>query len=171
MVIGPQWPGWICSGDEMNFLWGTNWIPIYDIVERSHYSPCGGGLECLQRNSAIRKRQQKGNPVPGGITGPPYSWGYKYGNLALRVEEVSDETVIYGCEFYGTSNQEWLLWQGPEAIVQVNYRPILSSKRALQNNKPTTVWGKFQGERKIDRWSQMGVWYQDRLADWLSVAN
>jgi hypothetical protein len=37
------------------------------------------------------------NPVPGG---------YKYGNLALQVGGVSDETVKYGREFCGTSTQE-----------------------------------------------------------------
>jgi hypothetical protein len=41
--------------------------------------------------------QQLGHPVPGG---------YKYGNLALQVGGVSDETVKYGREFCGTSTQE-----------------------------------------------------------------
>jgi hypothetical protein len=39
---------------------------------------------------------KKGNPMPGGIIGPPCSWGYKYGDLALQVGGVSDETVKYG---------------------------------------------------------------------------
>jgi hypothetical protein len=65
--------------------------------------------------------------------------GYKYGNLALQVGGVSAETVKYDREFCGTSTQELLLWQGPEAIVQVNYRPVLSSERVLQNNKSATV--------------------------------
>jgi hypothetical protein len=38
-------------------------------------TPCGGGLEYLHRSPTSRKRRQKGNPVPGGITGPPCSWG------------------------------------------------------------------------------------------------
>jgi hypothetical protein len=38
-----------------------------------------------------------------------------------------------------TSIQEWLLWKGPEAIVQVTYRPVLSSERELQNNRAATV--------------------------------
>jgi hypothetical protein len=38
-----------------------------------------------------------GHLVPGG---------YKYGNLALQVEGVSDETLKYGREFCGTSTQE-----------------------------------------------------------------
>jgi hypothetical protein len=32
-----------------------------------------------------RKRRHKGNPMPGGITGPPCSWGYKSGALALQI--------------------------------------------------------------------------------------
>jgi hypothetical protein len=47
----------------------------------------------------------------------------------------------------------------------VNYRPVLSSERALQNKKLATVWKKFQVERKIGRWSQMGAWHQD----WLTI--
>jgi hypothetical protein len=39
----------------------------------------------------------------------------------------------------------------------VNYRPVLSSERALQNNKPATVCRKFQGERKIGHRSQTGA--------------
>jgi hypothetical protein len=72
---------------------------------------------------ANRKRRQKGNPVPGVITGPPCSWGIYMsrtnGDLALQVGEVSDDTVKYDHEFYETSTQEWLLWQGPEAITHI----------------------------------------------------
>jgi hypothetical protein len=39
----------------------------------------------------------------------------------------------------------------------VNYRPVLSSERALQNNKPQLSKRKSQEERKIGRWSQMGA--------------
>jgi hypothetical protein len=55
----------------------------------------------------------------------------------------------------------------PKSNCKVNYRPVLSSERALQNNKHATVWRKFQGERKIGHRFQMGAWHQDRLADWL----
>jgi hypothetical protein len=57
--------------------------------------------------------------------------------------------------------------QWPAATV--NYRHVLSSERALQNNNPATVLKKFQGEIKIGRGSEMGAWHQDGLADWLSV--
>jgi hypothetical protein len=43
----------------------------------------------------------------------------------------------------------------PAAIV--NYRPVLWSERALQNNKQQLSKRKFQGERKIGRESQMGT--------------
>jgi hypothetical protein len=41
---------------------------IYDLVFKD-------GLEYLHRCPASRKRRHKGNQVPGGITGPPCSWG------------------------------------------------------------------------------------------------
>jgi hypothetical protein len=43
----------------------------------------------------------------------------------------------------------------PRSNCTVNYRPVISSERALQNNKLATVQMKFQGERKIGRESQM----------------
>jgi hypothetical protein len=43
----------------------------------------------------VCSQRQKGNPLPEGITR-----GYKYGDLALQVEGVSDETVKYGREFF-----------------------------------------------------------------------
>jgi hypothetical protein len=70
------------------------------------------------------------HPVPGG---------YKYGDLALQVEGVSNETEKYGRESYGTLSREWLLWQGQEAIVWVNYWPILSSERVPHIKKPAIV--------------------------------
>jgi hypothetical protein len=96
---------------------------------------------------------RKRNPVPGSITGQPCSWGISLRDLALQVGGVSYETVKYGREFCGTWIQQWLLWQGPEAIVWVNYRPILSSERAPHINKPAIFW------------------YQDRPADWPSGEN
>jgi hypothetical protein len=37
--------------------------------------PVWRGLEYLHRSPDSRKRRRKGNPVPGGITGRPCSWG------------------------------------------------------------------------------------------------
>jgi hypothetical protein len=56
----------------------------------------------------------------------------------------------------------WLRWWGLAGAV--NYRPVLSSERALQLSSR-----KSQGDRKIGRGSQMGAWLQDRLAGSLSV--
>jgi hypothetical protein len=43
------------------------------------------------------------------------------------------------------------------AAATFNYRPVLSSERALQNNKQGLSKRKSQGERKIGRGSQMGT--------------
>jgi hypothetical protein len=45
------------------------------------------------------------NPVPGGSH--PVSRGYKYGDLALQVGGVSDETVRYGHGSWATLTSEW----------------------------------------------------------------
>jgi hypothetical protein len=69
-----------------------------------------------------------GHPVPGG---------YKYRDLALQVGGVSRiGTIKYGLESRGTQTREGLPWRG---TATVNYRPVLSSERELQNNKPATV--------------------------------
>jgi hypothetical protein len=34
-------------------------------IEHKYKGPCGGGLECLHRSPASRKRRQKGNSLPG----------------------------------------------------------------------------------------------------------
>jgi hypothetical protein len=36
---------------------------------------CGGRFKYLHCSPASHRRQWKGKPVPGGITGPPYFWG------------------------------------------------------------------------------------------------
>jgi hypothetical protein len=53
---------------------------------------------------ASRTRLQKGNPVPEVVN--PVPVGYKYGDLALQVGGVSDETVKFGYGFYATLTSE-----------------------------------------------------------------
>jgi hypothetical protein len=48
---------------------------------RKKRDPCGGGVEYLDRNPASRRRRRRGNPVIGGTTGPPCSWGIKIRGL------------------------------------------------------------------------------------------
>jgi hypothetical protein len=60
--------------------------------------------------------------------GYPIPVRYKYGDLALRFQGVSNEIVKYRRKLCGTWTP--LLCQGPEAIVRVHYRPVLSSERA-----------------------------------------
>jgi hypothetical protein len=47
----------------------------YIVTNQQSKDPCEGGLESLHRIPASSKRRQKGNPVRGGITRPPCSWG------------------------------------------------------------------------------------------------
>jgi hypothetical protein len=46
-------------------------------------------------------------------------------------------TINYDLESRGSQTRAGLRWRGPAATV--NYRPVLSSERALQYNKPGTV--------------------------------
>jgi hypothetical protein len=78
---------------------------------------CPGETQCL--------RVWLGYPVPGGYT-------RKYGGLALQVWG-------YVRESRGTTRtREWLRWRGPAPII--TDRPVLSSDRASNINKPTTLW-------------------------------
>jgi hypothetical protein len=56
------------------------YIHVFIYVSRSNDSPSGGGVEHPHRSPASRRRR-KGNPVPGGITGPPCHWD----SLVLQV--------------------------------------------------------------------------------------
>jgi hypothetical protein len=58
-------------------------------------------------------------------------------------------TIKYGLEFRGTALAR--------LAATVNYSSVLSSERALQNDKPATVQRKFQAERKIGHRSQTGA--------------
>jgi hypothetical protein len=88
---------------------------------------------------------EKGTQCPWVHLGHPVPGRYKYGDLALQEGTVSYETIKYDRGLYGISTREWLLWQGPEAVVRVNYRPILSSEREprikkLANFQRTKIW-------------------------------
>jgi hypothetical protein len=71
------------------------------------------------------------------------------------------ETITYDNEFCGTCTREWLLWQGPEAIVRENYRPILSSEKAPHSRNSQLS----NRKQKSGHGLQMGARHQDRMAD------
>jgi hypothetical protein len=55
--------------------------------------------------------------------------------LVIQVGGVSRiGTIKYGLESRGTKTRAGLCWQGPAATV--NYRPVLSPERELQNKNP-----------------------------------
>jgi hypothetical protein len=90
--------------------------------------------------------------------------------LEAYFREISKiETTNYAHESRGTQIWKKLGWQCPAKAEK--YRPDFSSERAQYINKPETVNKKIIKERmgKIDHGSQVGAWYQDVLADWLSV--
>jgi hypothetical protein len=67
---------WFLNNCLSSLWWFVLWLvyiscPVFALIAY----PCGGGLEYLHRCPACRKRRQKGNPVPWGITEPPCSWG------------------------------------------------------------------------------------------------
>jgi hypothetical protein len=83
-----------------------------------------------------------GHLVPGG---------YKYRDLALQVGGVSNiGTIKYCLDSRGTQTREGLRRRDPAATI--NYRPVLSSERELQNNKPATVLKKISRRKK--NWSR-----------------
>jgi hypothetical protein len=79
---------------------------------------------------------------------------------SLRCQFVS----IAGSEFCWTWTREWLLWQGPEAIVRVNYRPILSSERVPSIKNSAIV----RQKRKIWSWAPDSS-PTPRQTGWLTV--
>jgi hypothetical protein len=97
--------------------------------------PCGGGVEYHHRSPASRRRQRKGNPMSGDITGPPCAWGIYVrgpGPPGWGGGGFKPETVKCGHESRGTRTWEWLRLRGPATIV--NDRPILSSERMLHKD-------------------------------------
>jgi hypothetical protein len=75
--------------------------------------------------------------VPGGITGPPCSWGtHVRGPGTPGWGSLESERVKYGHESHGTQTREWL--RKPAAII--NDRPILSPDRMLQKDCDRKGW-------------------------------
>jgi hypothetical protein len=50
-------------------------VYIWRVGIQINQSPCGGEFKYLHRSLASRRKRWIGNPVPGGTTGPPCSWG------------------------------------------------------------------------------------------------
>jgi hypothetical protein len=58
---------------EMKSKWYMKQNLLTFVIESM--SPCGGRLEYLHCSPVRHRRWQKGNLVPGGISGPPCLWG------------------------------------------------------------------------------------------------
>jgi hypothetical protein len=90
----------------------TDWLTVSQLQDNFDFDSdvfsrrCGGRWKYLHCSLASRKKREKGNPV-------------------------KNEIARYGFKHCGTWIHEWQSWQGPTALAWVNYRPILSSERAL----------------------------------------
>jgi hypothetical protein len=91
----------------------------------------------------------KGTQCPGLLLGHPVPGAYTYGDLALQVGGVSDVTVKYGCELCGTSAQKWLLWQGPEVILQQITDPSSRQRGRYKITKPQLSKGHFKAKETL----------------------
>jgi hypothetical protein len=78
-----------------------------------------------------------------------HPWNINTGTSPLGLSRIG--TIKYGLESRGTQTRAGLRWRGPAATV--NYRPVLSSERALQNNKPANCLMKIS--RKNKDWSRV----------------
>jgi hypothetical protein len=115
------------------------------------------GLEYVHRSPASRKRRRKRNPVPGGITGPPCSWGdIKTGTWPSRLGLRWD-------------NEVWLLVLRDSDYWVITLQSADPSSR--QRGRLTETRRKFQTatfrqEVISGRKSHKGARYQDILTDW-----
>jgi hypothetical protein len=92
LVIGPRWEpepktDWPTERRSQNNLNLNLSLALKYGHESRGTRPCVETGYNTSTVAASRKMRRKGNPVPEGVTGPPCSWGYKYGDLALQLGE------------------------------------------------------------------------------------
>jgi hypothetical protein len=81
----------------------------------SHHQNAGESLKATKREPSARGYNWTTLFLEDINTG---TWPSRLGESQMRVK--------YGHEFCGTSTQEWLLWQGPEAIYsKLQTRPLV----------------------------------------------
>jgi hypothetical protein len=116
------------------------------------------GSNYLHRNPASRKMRRKGNPEPGGITGPPCSsGGYIYGGLVLQVGEYRIWDSNMWSWVLRDSDLRIMRWRGLAAVV--NGKTILSSERILSKDYDRRCSNKKHSGRE-----PQGAWRQDKLS-------
>jgi hypothetical protein len=158
----------------MWFLWSTNGIPIYDIVERSHSSPCGGGLEWrnvipvrYKRNSYIwYSRKISLFPVWRRVRIPPPQ--------SLRVVRGDKErhSLIWDSKIWPWVLRDFNLrvttaLARPRSNCTVNYRAVLSSQRGFYKiTNPQMSEGNFKEKEKLVTGPR---WAPDIKTDWPTV--
>jgi hypothetical protein len=121
MFLKKNEAGWIS-------LSGRTRHPKFVLATKLVSRVCKGQEMCFYHpeHTDIKKNSDKPTRLPGRCCTESSTGG------VLRIG-----TMKYGLEFRGTQTRAGLRWRSPAAIV--NYRPVLSSERALLNNKPATV--------------------------------
>jgi hypothetical protein len=109
--------------------------------------PRGGGLEYLHRGHASRKRRQKGNPVPGGLTGFQHVPGDINTGPGTRWGSLKWDSKIWPWVLRDFDLRVTALAR-PKSICAVNYRSVLSLERALITN-PQLSKQSFKEEEKL----------------------
>jgi hypothetical protein len=115
----------------------TYWLTVSrNVTSTSKREYCR--MEADQNTSTVAlsvvRSDEKGTQCQGVCLGHPIPGGF--GDLGLQVGGVSNETAKYVLR---DSTREWLLWRGPETIVRVSFRSILSSDTALGIKKHAIV--------------------------------
>jgi hypothetical protein len=64
-----------------------------DGLARQRCAPRGSGLEYPYRDYARRWEQRKGNPVPGGVSGPSTPGGTSRGTWPSRLRSLESDTM------------------------------------------------------------------------------
>jgi hypothetical protein len=136
----------------------------YDGSKRCRISClCGGVFEYLHRSPASRKRQQKENPVPGVLTGPPYSCGIHARTWPSR----------FGESRIWDSKTCWPVPRDSDprmtALATTCSNCKWQTRSLVRDSAPHQQTRNCLTVTKICPWTRDGTWQEDRLASWQLV--
>jgi hypothetical protein len=90
-------------------------------------------MSAWRRLDYLHRSPASYTPIPGGITGPPCPYGYKYGGLALQVGRVSKiHTIKYGLESRGTQDSRGTALARPSSNSKLQTRPLVKEGAVKQ---------------------------------------
>jgi hypothetical protein len=104
------------------------------------------------------------NPVPGSITGPPFLGVINTGTWPSRLGESQWDSKIMSWVLRDFDPRVTALAR-PRSNSTVNYRPVLSSERAIQKRNTQMSNGNFRKKIKLVKGPR---WAPDTKTDWPS---